>query len=349
MIGFRCIRLRPVSGAAGVAVALSLVAAPAPGQSDGRPRPNASAASRSARGRQALLRYLRQGQLTPYLAEQTTRAFGADMAESRQVVKHAGPARQRIEYLAPPSLRGEVILILGARILHYRPLPEPTIVEGDAGLEIVGERAKELLQALRSGKIKVTATGSQIVAGREADIIEVRPSSGGPFRRLWIDRACGVRLKHETVDGAGNVVASSYFTRVRLNPSFERTEFRPGSLPRVPYRAQAPASPRLDSIAAAQRLVEFTIRAPTLPDRYSIKGVWLIGGPRRRGVLLQYGDGVNTVTLSQRPLPRGAPRNSDRELHIGRGVALWTTDDRVYTLFGTLRPDVLRAAVNSLR
>jgi outer membrane lipoprotein-sorting protein len=297
------------------------------------------------------LRFLRSGHTTPYIAEQTTRTFDGGLAESTQVLKHAGPRRQRIEYLAPPRLAGEVILIAGPRLLHYRPRPRPRILEGDTDIADLAERAKELLASLAAGRVRVALVGGQIVAGRNTDILEIRSGPAAPFKRLWIDRETGVRLKHETVDQAGAVIVSSYFTKITYGPQLDPDDFRPDRLPPAPVEAQIPSSPPLESVAEAQRLVGFLVRVPALPPRFRLKGLWATGGPAAKGVLLQYTDGVNTVVLGQRRLPRtgAAPRVADGAVRSRRGVAFWVSGDKVYTLFANVRPEVLRRIVESLR
>jgi len=323
---------------------LALLGATAP--ADGQPR-----LVRAPRARQALQRFLRSGQTTPYVAEQTTRTFDGGMAESRQILKHAGPRRQRIEYVAPPRLAGEVILIAGPRLLHYRPRPRPRIIEGDAGVADLADRARDLLASLAAGKVRIALVGSEVVAGRDTDIVEVRPGPGAPFKRLWIDRETGVRLKHETVDPTGAVIVSSYFTKVTYEPVFGPGDFLPDRLPPAPIEAHIPSSPPLGSVAEAQRLAGYTVRVPNLPPRFVLEGVWATGPAGGRGVLLRFTDGVNTVVLGQRRLPRlGTPPSpADSSVRSRRGVAYWVSGDRVYTLFANVRPEVLRRIVASLR
>ncbi len=302
---------------------------------------------------QLLHRYLTAGQFTPYEAVQVTQTFGPAALESRQIVKYAGPRRQRIEYLSPPALEGNILLIAGSRILNFIARPTPRIVEGGIPDAARDTARDELRTALRVGRVAARYIGTQLVAGREAGVVEVRSGDGSPFKRLWLDNETGVRLKYETVDASGNTLAMSYMTRISYRPSFNPADFAPASLP--PVRALAPilSTRPLRSVAEAEQEVGYGVRTPILPPRYHLVSVWVVGGRNPRTVFLRYSDGVNSLILSQRPLrdrasARATP-SQGKPLRSFRGVAFWSSSERSYTLFGNVRPALLHAIVASLR
>ncbi|MBM3494468.1 MAG: hypothetical protein FJX72_09150 [Armatimonadetes bacterium] len=315
--------------------------------------------------RRVLTLFATKGQTTPYIAEQTSRLLEDRVSESTQTIKHAGPGRERIEYTSPQRLRGEVILQLGRRLLHYRLRPKPRVVEGDAPDDLQGRRMRELLESVRTGKVAVRHVGRQVVAGRQADIIEIRPSGGAqspsperlatgqPFRRLWIDSANGVRMRHESVDPSGTVLSTSYFTRIFLNPTFGASDFRPGALPTSRPALVLPGTTAVANVAEAQRHVVFRIREPRLPPAFGPAGVWLVGEGGARGVVLGYSDGVNTVRLTQRRLPPGAAgarfRATGGKPVMRQGLAHWVSGDVLFTLSGPVRRPMLERIVEGMR
>jgi len=302
--------------------------------------------------RKMLKLYLTSGRTTPYVAEQVTQTFGPDGQRSRQIVKHGGPRRHRIEYLEPPEIRGQVLLIAGNRALHYFPLPEPRIVEQDM-LSMPEAEDQGLLSDVRAGRVKATSMGSQLIAGRMSGIVEIHPAGNAPFKRLWIDSQTGVRLKQESVGLGGSVLALSVLTRIDYHPNFHGNEFTPSSFPASARTARITSTPPLASLAEAEKYAGFAIKTPDLPRRFSQAGVWVSGTGRNRQVVLRYTDGVSTLLFAQRLLPNQKPlaAKPPRPLprHSRRGVVVWTSDDRVYVLIGNVTPALLKRIVNSLR
>lgn len=317
--------------------------------------PVAASVEQPSAGRERALmrRFLLSGQRIPYYAEQTTRIIGARALESRQVVKHGGVMRERIEYLSPARLRGEVMLVNGDGLWHYRPLPEPRISHGIAHRDAVADMARDLLAAVRAKRVSVRLVGTEVVADRAAAVLELRGREAGPYKRIWLDEATGVRLRNEAFSSAGVMLSTSYFTRIDYSVRYSPGEFTPASLPSAPVDAAVPASPPLASVAEAQIGTSFSIREPSLPVRYSLKGVWVSGTGRKRSVILRYSDGVNALLLVQRHLADQASRRvgppASTTPQRRWGVAYWVSDDMVYTLTGTVRPEIMRRIVESLR
>jgi hypothetical protein len=159
-----------------------------------------------------------------------------------------------------------------------------------------------------------------------------------------------VRLKSETLDEAGRVVATSYFTKIdyEARPSME--ELQPRSLPPAPHEALLPPGPPYPTVQAAQPHAPFAIREPSLPEGFQLRGVWVSGQGPRRSVILRYSDRVSSFTLFQFPLgkraavrPEGVPRRPRP------GIAQWFGSDRVYLAVGQLRPKLLMQVADSLK
>ena len=323
---------------------------PARERLDGR----AVAPSRApARARALLLRYLRDGLRRKFVAHETTRLLRGQVRESQQIVKQSGSGAMRVEYLSPPAMRGEIVLVVGRRMLRYSP-SDGVVRESQAPPAGALGRAVALMEGIRSGAVRVQVVGQEMVAGRQAAIVEVRGAgSDGFYKRLWIDVQSGVRLKIEDADPTGTVVSTSYFTRIDLDPELDGREFQPESLPARERPTRRFRAVPYASVAEAQQQVGFAIREPALPPGYRLLGVWVAPAPGGgQTVLLRYTDGVTSFTLSQHPVPpRWGLRPPDRL--PGRreepGAVRWVSGGRIYVLLGNLPSEAVDRIVSSLR
>lgn len=324
----------------------------------GRPVPVVSPENLAAaqRAREAIQLFLRHGQKQVYLGEQVTRLLqpGGRVLETRQIVKYAGPGRMRIEYMSPPALKDETILISNGRIFHYKP-NQAVVLDGIAPPEEFQSRIKELLQGVRNRAIQVLAVGEELIAGRQATIVEIRSVRGGEFYyKFWIDDQTGSRLKNESIDPQGRVVSDTYFTRIDYEPAFSPQDFQPASLPNVPHEPLLPDRPGLASIQAAQPQVSYTIREPNVPTGFRLGGVWVVPGfGGRQTIVLRYTDGVNTFALFETPMPQregNNPKPIGKQLgRMRNGVAHWMSDGLAFILVGNLKPENVRLIVESLQ
>lgn len=308
----------------------------------------ARATAARARAVRLLQLYVRRGVRRPHVGEQVTRLLTGRVQQSRQLVKHAGPGRERIEYLGPPAMRGQVLLLAGGRLYRSNP-GTGRVLQSPAPPDRLQGNLIRLLEDVRQGRIDVALVGRQRVANREAGIIEVRPAARdeAPFKRLWIDEATGVRLRTEDVGASGDVVSTTYFTRIDLEPRLDPAEFAPASL-RGSVSSPAAGAFEVPSVADAEREVGYRLREPDLPTGYRPDSVWVTGRQRGRQVVaVRYTDGVNAFTLFQRPAPRTADGPG---LLFGRGkLSQWVSRNRAYAIAGALRPDVLEQIRASLR
>jgi hypothetical protein len=298
------------------------------------------------RAREVMGLFLRQGHKQPYIGEQVTQVIAGGL-ESRQLVKHRGPWQDRIEFLSPARMEGEVILQNGGRFLHYKP-SQRVILEGVASPEFFLGQARELLTGIREGRIKVLVVGSQVVAEQPATIIETRTPEGG--WRLWIDDKTGVRLKSEQLNAHGAVSVTSYFTKIDYSPTFAPADFQPAALPRVRREASLPSGPPLANIQAAQRLVDYAIREPSVPAGVHLVGVWVVELPGGKVTVLRYSDGPNNFNLfEQRARSNAANAPSPTVGSPRRNLRHWTSGGVAFSLIGNLRPATMQQISDSLQ
>ena len=316
-------------------------------------RPDPSLSPDQQRGQQLMGLYLQSGIRKPYQGDQTTRILSGKLRESRQIVKHAGPGRERIEYISPESLKGEIILMNGWEIMHYRTHPQPKIYDGFAPMGDLMRQTHTLLRDVRNGKVDVRAVGTQIIAGQNAAIVEIRPVKGGAaFKRVWLDQNTGVRLKMEDVNSQGNVISTSYFNSINYSPNFDPKDFKPEALPSVPHEPLLPRSKPLGSVQDAQTQAGFNVREPAVKPGFHLSGAWVVNGSgTSHAVILRYTDGVNTFALFQQPIPLRFRKDEDhiKKLNTRAGIAHWQTEDQIFTLIGNLRRETVEGIYQSLR
>ncbi len=311
----------------------------------------AAAAQRAGlkQARAALELYLRKGLRQPYIAHQTTRLLTGRVLESTQIVKHAGPARERIEYVTPPVMAGEIILMDGVRLLNYKAGPKKRIFEGVVLPTEIEHRAAQLLRGFATGAVTASVVGNQVIAGRNATIVEIRSTgAAGFYKRLAIDAETGVRLRMEDLNQRGVVVREVFVTEIDYTPTFERADFRADMLPPAPREPRFPTSAPLGTVAEAQAQVPYTIRQPTPPAGYALNGVWVVGaGPQRVTTILRYSDGVVSFALFETPAPQrliGARKRIQRL----PGATSWVSGDLVFSLIGSLRREAADSIIASL-
>ncbi len=174
-----------------------------------------------------------------FTAVETTRVLLGRVRESRQVVLHGGAGMERREYTYPARMRGDILLLTADATYHLRARPTPRVLVGAAQIEAGRRRALMALRATAAGKLRLRAVGTDEVAGRSADIVEIGGLPGRAVRRLWIDRATGVRLRVDILDSLGATQTTSYYTQIDYGAKPDPGLFSPGSLPQAP-RIQQP-------------------------------------------------------------------------------------------------------------
>lgn len=310
------------------------------------PRPGQDTRVDVKRARELITLFLRQGNRQPYVGEQITQVMAGGL-ESKQVVKHRGPWQDRIEFLSPPRMNGEIILQNGGRFLHYKP-SDRVILEGVASPEAFLGQVRHILGGIKEGRITVLTVGSQVIAEQNASIVEIRTPEGG--WRLWIDDKTGVRLKSEQLNAQGAVTVTSYFTKIDYAPTFDPSAFTPGSLPRARHEASLPSGPPLATVQAAQQQVDYTIREPALPTGFRLGGVWVVELPGAKVTVLRYTDGPNNLTLfEQRSRQKAVPGSAQPLRPTRRNLRHWVSGDVSFGLIGNVRPETLSQVVDSLQ
>lgn len=252
---------------------------------------------------------------TDYEALQVLTVPRAEGAETLRVaVWHRRPATYRMEFLAPRRLAGRLLVDDGLSSWHY----EPSLHLLVRGPSLAGAVPGKVVPLPENTTVRLL--GTDVVAGRATYLLAVLPASGGPTRRLWVDRSTGLVLKSEAWDAERGVYYASTVTRISFGPVPEELFRvpRPRGARLVELTAPSLGARRLSELA---RAVGFPLAAPAdLPEgfRYRRGGVAVLGSTR--AALLQYSDGVSTVSLFQVPTGRVGSPPGGEVLRVGSTV-----------------------------
>lgn len=213
-------------------------------------------------------------------------------------------------------------------------------------LQGTGERVADLYE--------LRAVGQERVAGREADVLAVRPKDGHRYGyRLWADSATGLLLRAEVVGDRGGVIESSAFSDVVVNahPSVDAVTqpirkldgYRVLKPVAVPARLEdegwrlAPKVPGFKPVSCVKRPVGGPLRAASAPRP---------GDPQ----MLQsvYSDGLTYVSVFIEPYD---PDRHHRAMHTAIGATqtlMHRQGDWWVTLMGDVPAPTLRLFAEAL-
>jgi negative regulator of sigma E activity len=226
-------------------------------------------------------------------------------------------------------------------------------------------------ESLKQHRIIVEKTGEQMVAGRNAAIVQI-VSAGSASRHtglqftFWIDAETGIKLKQE-VTGPHGLVSRSSFTSITVGPG---ANVKPKDFdPQIVQTAQPnplfpPDAQEFTSLDAARPLLPFAPKEPaTLPEGFKLAHVWVFPAANphsnlHAGALIRYSDGMAHFNLYEhlgRPNPdhaHGGHSNDARSER--RSVQHWhfpAPDGRVLDVvyIGVLPREQLATVRNSLK
>lgn len=243
----------------------------------------------------------------------------AVQAESRQ----PRVGRQRIEvYPTATALVSEVAVAFDgsgrARREHLSGPSRGLVAITEAGFEWLRAPGSEVWQrvlATRHGDVgiaeaelrllgqnyRLTRSTGGPVAGRATvrlDLVAKQP--GNPSRRLWLDAGCGLTLKAEIRNHAGELAQRWEYTQVVLRAP------DPASV-RLPAGARKQTAAVPDSLEQVGTLAELerrlghqVLQAAYLPPGYRVRG-WFVRACRNGGwtPVTCYSDGLNPITLME--------------------------------------------------
>jgi outer membrane lipoprotein-sorting protein len=213
--------------------------------------------------------------------------------------------RKRIEYLSEPA-RGQILIDDGRALYRLNEAEKAAVwmptPEGSERLDLIFRN------------YKVTVEGTEDVAGRKAFLLRIAPKQPpGPSKRLWIDRETKLILRSESFASDGTLKTASRMTSLTLNPKLSEGLF---SIPEG-WRIQKPPADEQTRWTASELSKRLGIKISEpgyLPPGFVLEGMYLVrmGMMRWEAAHIRYVDGLNSLSVFQRPLRQGPGQGRGR-------------------------------------
>lgn len=302
---------------------------------------------------QLLRRKIRPG--AEYAGEQVTESSGGNV--SRQRIRGDRGGRIRVDYTSPTDMVGDFLVIAPDQFRNYHRAANRLDIAMWPGAW--SEFEKRIFGAIRDGRIQANKVGEEVIAGRNAAIVELKSdiSLGGDVKKFWIDEETGIQLKNERSNARG-LISRSYMTSITVGPAagVQPRDFYPPAPPGARVNTLFPHfKPQFATVQEAARQLTFTpVEPATLPSGFHLRGVWVFNLPKgKTGALLRYTDNFTTFSLFQRP---ARPEFKEHPAHNAQGqrnIQRWRvpapTTDLEVVYIGTLTPEQAEALHTSLR
>lgn len=257
--------------------------------------------------------------LVDYEGTKVLSAVRGERAETVTVLEsYKRMGKLRLEFLSPESLGGRLIVDDGASSWQYEP-SHHLVIQGPSFVHPSGGPTRG--EGIRRASL-IAVLGIEEVIGRQTIAIAIEPRAGGSSRRYWVDRVTGVTLRTEERDATGQIVFTSFFTRISFGLN----------LPAALFRFKTPSGARVISFPATGGSIKspeelrhaagFGVPLPlSLPYGYRFRH----GGVSRHGALTAssatYTDGVRALTVFQTPSSRMAFPQVGVPVPLGAGDA----------------------------
>ncbi len=294
--------------------------------------------------------------LVDYEGTKIVTAVRGEQAETVTILEsYKRFGKLRLEFLSPESTSGRLIVDDGASSWHYEPSLHVVI----RGPSFVTTSTRTDAEAILK-RYDARVLGSEQVIGRQTLVLELLPKTRRLTRRLWVDQATGVVLRTEERSQSGELLFSSFFSRISYSLN----------LPSALFRFHLPAGAKIftfylsgDPIQDLQELsrqAKFAVRAPgTLGGVYTFQSGTIARHGALMAVSLLYSDGVNIVSLYETPSSKMAfpALGTSLVMRSGRGrwldlgyfrVVIWESGGISFAILGTLPAESLVAMAEEL-
>lgn len=250
----------------------------------------------------------------------------------------------RREQLSLDDSNGSLLVQGGTSVMAI-PGQERLVRHG-AEWDLLWPAGLQLLARPDAGaKYRTTPAGQSPVAGRLADVLEVREDDA-MRERLYLDTETGLLLRRDQFDSAGNTDRKVEFKTLTIGPPGQPAQ-RPAQ---VVDQAAQPVS--------AARQPTTPLAPGDLPEGYGRVGVY-----RESGVLhLLYSDGLYDLSLFEQPgrLARADLPAGGQSVKVGRAparayawpgghVVVWQAGPSVVTMVSDAPVDQLLRAADAVR
>jgi len=144
---------------------------------------------------------------------------------------------------------------------------------------------------------EVILTGSEEIAGRSTQILEVKPGkTSNPSKKLWLDKETFLPLKKEHYNSDGNLITLTFYTEIDYDVEIKDSDFSLHPNWRI---VKTPRNMRKFPREKIAAVVGFDVIEPEfIPEGYVLDGFYLFKPmPRSKGVHIRYVDGLNSISV----------------------------------------------------
>ncbi|MFN3421494.1 MAG: sigma-E factor regulatory protein RseB domain-containing protein [Armatimonadota bacterium] len=143
---------------------------------------------------------------------------------------------------------------------------------------------------------------SEQIAGRDCYVLAAQPKHpNNPSRKVWVDKSHFVVLRDEILNSDGTPIRIFVVRSINFNADIDESLF---SIPTGWQVSNAPYRPIENlSLAEAEKIAGFEVRLPQfVPEGYRLSGVGVTYCQHGTPIVhLQYSDGLNTISVFERP------------------------------------------------
>lgn len=271
-----------------------------------------------------------------------------------------GTRAERIEILAPPARRGEVLIFRGGRWVAFRPEQKEALELPPMPLQ-GAQLLQKAIELLQSGMLQSVPPTEATLLGRECVVLHLRLARPGPSPSkpdgqrpsfpvsvsLWIDKETGLVLKSDLAMRRNVPALRAEITRLELNPRLTPDLF---TLPAgVVVR---PLGGEYKTVEEAQRAVPFAIRTPNyLPKGATLERVLVRCRPPENTliVILHYQVSGTRFSVFQSHRKGNAEFLRPGQRPGRLNVYFWQDGDYRFGIVGNLPQSEIERIANSIR
>jgi hypothetical protein len=268
-----------------------------------------------------------------YIARQdilwTSPASQEDMPQIVVDIDRSGH-RCRMVYQFPPDTAGRVMLDDGAHSFLYDP-SRLVLFIGQSVSEDQNAASPEMLTLLHHnyGCLRLRR---EPMNGESCDVVAIRPHSGsGPSKILWIDVRRHAILRTEEYDAQGSRCYVSSFEAIQFPGRLPKSALTlPPASRKAALRRIAAQNFSLANTSQAFAAAHLVGRLPAWsPPGYTLLHCAVLSPTDQpKAVLLRYGDGLKTLTVTEESDTGRQPAQADINLALARyGQQAWVRDE----------------------
>ncbi len=235
-----------------------------------------------------------------------TSDFGGKSEMAKAKMMNKMPDKNRIEYLEPAEMAGQIMVNDGKTIWNYNPTKnEVTRMDmpeiGKLSEQDYTRSIKELLN-----QTDISCLGTDKFEGRSVYIIKASPKNGsmGIRYNMFVDSENWMPLKMEMFDKNDKLMTSIEYRDIKFNTGISDSEFEF----KVPEGAKVvtrelPAPPKKMTLEEARKEVNFTVLTPSyLPEGYMFDSATVFKYDDKESVSLLYRNSSSTLVLTEKLL-----------------------------------------------